>query len=51
MAQKNAIPTREHAASLRKAGLRPEYWVVVKELRVTLIVRNRQTCEIRLIDK
>ena len=31
MAQKNAAPTREQQAALKKAGLNPLYWVVTKE--------------------
>ena len=51
MAQKNATPTREQAVSIRRARLNPCDWVVVKELKLTLIIRNRWTSVVKLIDK
>ena len=51
MPQKNATPTREQAASLRRAGLNAWDWVVIKDLKLTLIVRNRCTGVVKLIDK
>lgn len=49
--QKNAAPTREQQAALKKAGLNPLYWVVTKEFPMSMIAHNRQTGEWRLIDK
>lgn len=49
--QKNATPSREQQAALKKAGLDPLYWVVKKELTMPMIARNRQTGEWWLIDK
>ena len=51
MAQKNATPNREQAAILRRNGLDPHYWTIVKELHLTLIVRNRVTYEVKLVNK
>lgn len=51
MAQKNATPSREQQASLKKAGLDPLYWVVTREFPSQLIVNQRFTGEWRLIDK
>lgn len=51
MAQKNATPAKEQQEALKKAGLDPLYWVVTKELPMSMIVHNRQTGEWQLIDK
>lgn len=50
-AQKNATPSREQQDTMRRSGLKPWEWTVVKELRTLLIIRNRVTMEIRMIDK
>lgn len=51
MAQKNATPTKEQKAALKKNGL-PEYlWVVMKDVGRSLIVRHRITGEVKLIEK
>ena len=51
MAQKNATPTREQKDVLTKNGLRPELWVVVKDLPGSLIVKQRITGEFKVINK
>ena len=49
--QKNAAPTREQQAALKKAGLDPLYWEIARELPLSLVVHNRQTGEWRMIGK
>ena len=51
MAQKNATPTAEQMINIAKAGLNPHYWVVVKDLKYSMILRNRETNEVKLIGK
>jgi hypothetical protein len=51
MAQKNATPTKEQAETICKAGLKPDCWLVVKELLYIMYIRNRQTEEVRKIGK
>lgn len=51
MAQKNATPTEEQQITIAKAGLNPVYWTVVKEMRYTMILCNRETKEIIKIGK
>lgn len=51
MAQKNATPTKEQQAVLKKHKL-PEYlWTVMKEYGHALMVRHRITGEVKVIDK
>ena len=51
MAQKNATPTKGQRTSIVNAGLRAAAWVVIKELRERLIIKNRFTGEVRVIKK
>lgn len=51
MKQKNATPTKEQAAILRRKGLNPALYVVTKELPYSLIVKNRETGEFEIIEK
>ena len=51
MAQKNASPTREQAASITHAGLDPKEWVIAKELVCIMFIRNRKTNQVRRIKK
>lgn len=51
MAQKNATPNKAQAEALKRAGLAPIAWVVVRELPHSLIVRNRVTGEFKVLDK
>lgn len=51
VSKKNAIPTKEQQEVLKKNGLRPYEWTVVKDLRNTMIVRNRHTNDVKMIEK
>ena len=51
MAQKNATPSAEQGNVLKKNGLSPLSWVVVKEFPSSMIVRNRFTGEFKHIGK
>ena len=51
MAQKNATPTKAQGQTITKNGLNRLAWVAIKELRCSLIVKNRFTGEIKVIDK
>ena len=51
MVQKNATPTKDQKATLARNGLRPELWVVVNETPRCLIVKQRITCEFKVINK
>jgi hypothetical protein len=51
MAQKNATPTEEQQMTIIRAGLKPYEWVVIKDLKYSMIIRNRVTNEVRMIGK
>lgn len=51
MAQKNASPTKEQADAMKKIGLNPVFWVVVKVLPNSMIVKNRLTGEFKVLEK
>ena len=51
MAQKNATPDAEQAQNICKAGLNPAYWTVIKDLKYSMIICNRETKEVRMIGK
>lgn len=51
MAQKNATPTAEQQETICRAGLNPAYWTVIKDLRYSMIICNKQTKEVKLIGK
>lgn len=51
MAQKNASPTKAQQEVIKSNGLRPCEWTVIKDLNHTMIIRNRQTNEVKLIEK
>lgn len=51
MAQKNATPTKEQQAMLKANGLNPLFWVIVKDLMDSVIVRNRLSGEFKLVSK
>ena len=51
MAQKNATPTKEQQMTICNAGLKPDDWVVVKDLMYSMIIRNRYTNEHKMIYK
>ena len=51
MKQKNSSPTREQAEILRKNRLNPAEYVVVKDLKQSMIVKHRYSGEHQLIKK
>ena len=51
VAQKNASPTKEQARMIKKNGLAPELWVVIRDLEHSLIIKGRITGEFKLINK
>ena len=51
MAQKNATPTGEQMEAMTRAGLNPEDWVVIRDLRYRMIIRSRVTNEVKMIGK
>lgn len=51
MAQKNATPNKLQQAAIKKAGLDPQVWSIKKELPSSLIIINKNTGEMKLIDK
>lgn len=51
MAQKNATPSKEQAEIIQQHGLLRYEWTVVKDLTNTMIVRNRETGEFKVLDK
>ena len=51
MAQKNATPTRAQQESIKKSGLKPLMWTVLKELPSSLIIMHRIENTVKLINK
>ena len=51
MAQKNATPSKVQAEIMKQNGLDHLFWTVVKEFNYSMIVRNRITGEIKVINK
>lgn len=51
MAQKNAAPTKEQQAVMKRHDLNPLVWSVIQDLNRSMIVRHRITGEVKLIDK
>ena len=51
MAQKNATPSREQQEILRRNYLDPLHWTIVRDLRYSMIIRNRQSGETRVVCK
>ena len=51
MAQKNASPNARQAELIRRRGLDPKDYVVVKVLNYSLFIKNRHTGIIKIIDK
>ena len=51
MAQKNASPTKEQEKVLKNNGLNVHFWVVVKDLDRSMIVKHRVTGDFKLISK
>ena len=51
MAQNNATLTKEQHGVMTKNKLTPLTWVVVNDLKYSMIVKHRITGEFRVIDK
>jgi hypothetical protein len=51
MAQKNATPTKDQQAAMKRAGLNPLMWVVKKELPSQMIIFHRITGSFQVINK
>ena len=51
MAQKNASPTWEQKEVLKKNGLRTWEWVVLQDMRHTMIIKHRVTGDVKHISK
>lgn len=51
MAQKNATPNKAQAEALKSHGLVAYDWTVVKELTNSMIVKNWDTGEFRVLEK
>lgn len=51
MAQKNADPSKQQAEIIRQNNLDPRHFTVIKELNHSMIIKNRFTKEVRMIDK
>ena len=51
MKQKNASPTKEQAEILRKNLLNPAEYIVVKDLKYSMIVRHRYSGEHQIVKK
>lgn len=51
MAQKNATPRKDQAEIIKRHGLQPYLYTVVKELQYSLIVMHRVTGEFKVLEK
>lgn len=51
MAQKNATPSKEQQAVMKRNDLQPACWTVLQDLHNSMIVRHRITGEVKVIDK
>lgn len=51
MAQKNATPSEKQAKILKANGLIPVEWVVMRELMHSMIIKNRISHEVKMIEK
>ena len=49
--QKRSDPTKEQAEYIRRAGLVPYEFTVVRELAYSLFIRHRVTGEVKMISK
>lgn len=49
--QKHATPTREQMEQLRRDGLDPTEWLVLKDLPHSLIVLSRNGMDCRVVQK
>lgn len=51
MAQKNAAPTKLQAELLKRHGLDPRYYTVMRELNYTMFIKDRRDGTVKIIDK
>lgn len=51
MSKKNVVLSEEQQQNIVRAGLNPAYWTVIKDLRYSMIICNRETKEVRMIGK
>ena len=51
MAQKNATPCKQQLETIKKNGLNPALFVVLQDLQYSMIIKNRFTGEVRMINK
>lgn len=51
MAQKNAIPSKAQAEILKRNGIQPHLYTVVKELPNSIIVKHRVTGDFVVLEK
>ena len=51
MAQKNATPSKAQAEIIKRNGLLPHLYTVVKELPNSMIVKHRITGEFAVLEK
>ena len=51
MAQKNATPSKTQAEIIKRHGLKPHLYTVVKELPNSIIVKHRITGEFSVLEK
>ena len=49
--QNNATPTGEQIEAMSRAGLNPDDWVVIRDLRYRMVIRSRITNEVKMIGK
>ena len=49
--QKNATLTSEQIEAMTRAGLNPEDWVVIRDLRYRMVIRSCVTNEVKMIGK
>ena len=51
MANKNAVLTEEQKKVMKKNDLNPVCWMVLQDLNHSMIVKNKITGEVKLLDK
>lgn len=51
MPQKNATPNKQQAAIIKRHGLEPLRWVVIRDLSCSLIIKHRDNDEFKVIEK
>lgn len=51
MAQKNATPSKRQQEIIKRNGLQPHLYTVLKELEYSMIICHRITGEFKVLDK